>query len=125
MNVRKCGLGSPYTVNFVLQMPSGSVCQFTGRPDFSINSSHAGAVVHFTLRGVGVGEIQSPPWRRNESKSTAVSQAGICTLGQFANGAHSGPLPAVIIHKDKTAQVAIGRLNYDEKVEHSLGTVTF
>ena len=124
MNVRKCGLGSPYTVNFVLQMPSGSVCQFTGRPDFSVNSSHAGAVVRFTLRGVG--EIQSPPWRRKESKSAALSQAGIYTLGQFANGAHSGPLPAIVIHKDKTAQVAIGRLNCDEKkVEHSLGTVTF
>ena len=122
MNVRKCGLGSPYIVTFVLQMPSGSVCQFTSRADFSF---HAGAVVRFTL--TGVGEIQSPPWRRKESKSAALSQAGIYTLGQFANGAHtSGPLPAVVIHKDKTAQVAIGRLNCDEKkVEHSLGTVTF
>ena len=125
MMVRKCGLGSPYTVNFVLQMPSGSVCQFTGRPDFSINSPYAGAVARFTLRGVG--EIQSPPWRRKESKSAALSQAGIYTLGQFANGAHtSGSLPAIVVHKDKTAQVAIGRVNHDEKkIEHSLGTATF
>ena len=125
MNVRKCGLGSPYTVNFVLQMPSGSVYQFTGRPDFSINSAHSGAMVRFTLRSVG--EIQSPPWRRSESKSAALSQAGMYTVGQFANAAHtSGPLPAIVIHKDKTAQVAIGRPNSDEKkVEHSLGTVTF
>ena len=125
MNVRKCGLDSPYTVNFVLQMPSGSVYQYTGRPDFTINSAYAGAVVHFTLKGMG--EVQSPPWRRNESKSAALSQAGIYTIGQFANGAHTGgALPAIIIHKDKTAQVAIGRLNGDEKkVKYSPGTVTF
>ena len=32
--VRKCGLGSPYSVNFVLQLPSGRAYHFTGRPDF-------------------------------------------------------------------------------------------
>lgn len=33
--VRRCGLGSPYSVNFVLQLLSGQgVYQFTGRPDF-------------------------------------------------------------------------------------------
>ena len=63
-------------------------------------------LVRFNLKGVR--EVQSPPWRRNESKSAA---PGIYTVGQFANGAYTGgALPAIIIHKDKTAQVAIGRL---------------
>ena len=45
-----------------------SVYHFTGRLDFTINSSHMGtAVSRFTLQGIG--EIQSPPWMRKESKT--------------------------------------------------------
>ena len=36
--IRKCGLGSPYSANFVLQTSSGMVYHFMGRPDFTINS---------------------------------------------------------------------------------------
>ena len=91
---------------------------------FTINFSYAGSVCTFTLKGVG--EIQSPLWRRNsETKTAAMSQSGIYTVGQFTKGA-SGALLAVVVHKDKTAQIAVARLNGDERnADNSLGTFTF
>ena len=125
-SIRKCGLGSPYSVNFVLQMPSGRVYQFTGRPDFTINSPHLGtAVSRFTLQGIG--EIQSPPWRRRESKTAALSQAGVYTVGQFVKEGALESLPAVVLHKDKTAQVAVAKLDRSQTMRSpdSLGVVSF
>lgn len=57
--VNLCLPGSLYTVNFVLRMPLGRAYQFTGRPDFSIDSLYCSSIARFTLRGVG--EVQSPP----------------------------------------------------------------
>ena len=122
--VRPCGIGSQYSVNFVLELPSGRAYHFTGRPDFSINSPHVRGISRFTLKGVG--EIQSPPHRRGESKSAALSQAGVYTVGQFTKPGTSPYFPAIVIHKDKTAQVAMASLNGCEKrLEDSLGAVTF
>ena len=122
--IRKCSLGSPYTVNFVLQMPSGRMYHFTGRPDFSIHGPYSGAVSRFTLKGIG--EVQSPPGRRPESKTAALSQAGVYAVGQFANPEVSPLFPAVVLHKDKTVQVAMASLNGSEKtIENSRGTVAF
>ena len=105
-SIRKCGLGSPYSVNFVLQMPSERVYHFTGRPSFTINSPYMGTTVsRFTLQG-----IQSPPWRRKESK-TLLSQAGVYAVGQFVKEWAQESLPAVVLHKDKTAQVAMANLD--------------
>ena len=124
MFITKCGLGSPYTVNFVLQMPSGKMYQFTGRPDFSIRGPYNGAIARYTLRGVG--EVQSPPGRTSESKTAALSQAGVYTVGQFTKPGAAPLLPAVVLHKDKTVQVAMASLNESEKtVQNSLGTVSF
>lgn len=54
-----------------------------------------------------------------------MSQSGIYTVGQFTKGA-SGALPAVVVHKDKTAQIAVARLNGDERnADNSLGTFIF
>lgn len=122
--VRKCGLGSPYSVNFVLQMPSGRAFHFTGRPDFSLNAPHTGSVSRYTLRGIG--EIQSPPQRKKESKTAALSQAGVYTVGQFAKEKRLGSYPAVVLHKDKTAQVAVATLiDRQASLPNSLGKVTF
>jgi hypothetical protein len=122
--ISRCGLGSPYSVNFVLKMPSGKVYQFNGCPKLTVNSPFFGIISRFTL--VGIGEVQSPPWRRkDETESAALSQAGIYAVGQFAKGM-SEPLPAIVIHKEKTIQIAIARLNGGEANDtNSVGTVTF
>lgn len=122
--VRKCGLESPYTVNFVLQMPSGRAYHFTRRPDFSLNAPHCESVSRYTLRGIG--EVQSPPQRKKESKTAALSQAGVYTVGQFAKEKRLGLYLAIVLHKDKTAQVAVASLNDTQaSLPNSLGTVTF
>ena len=56
MSVRICKAGSPYTVNFILQMPSGFSYHFVGHPDFTFNIKPEGYVLRFTLKGVG--EVQ-------------------------------------------------------------------
>ena len=81
--VNPCLPGSIYTVNFVLIMPSGRSYQFTGRPDFTIDSPYCGSIARFTLRGVG--EIQSPLAHPKQQHSP--SQAGIYTVNyQFKRG---------------------------------------
>lgn len=123
--VRKCGLGSPFSVNFILQLPSGQVFHFTGRPDYSINKPFKGSIARFTLKGVG--EVQSPPGRnRRESKTAALSQAGVYTVGQFTKEGTPTSLPAVVIHKDKSAQVAMASINHGQgQLEDSIGTIHF
>ena len=121
--VNPCLPGSLYTVNFVLGMPSGRAYQFTGRPDFTIEAPYCGSIAQFILKGVG--EVQSPPARKRESKTAALSQAGIYTIGQFSKQGAS-LLPAIVLHKDKTVQVAMASLNGDNQTtDNSLGSVSF
>ena len=104
VNMRKCGLGSPYAVNFVLQIPSGRVYQFTGRPDFTMNAPYTGSVSRFTSTLKGVGEIQSPPSTRRNS---ALSQARIYAIGQFAKGIHTGGALPSLSHKFSSKAVVV------------------
>ena len=71
--------------------------------------------------------MQSPPGaRRRESKTAALSQAGIYTVGQFAKPGVSPILPAIVLHKDKTVQVAMVSLNGDNQTtENLLGLLAF
>jgi hypothetical protein len=56
----------------------------------------------------------------------ALSQAGIYTVGQFGHLGASRSLPAIVLHKDKTVQVAMATLNGEQQtVENSLGSITF
>ena len=125
MNIRRVCAGSPFSVNFVLQMPSGKMYHFTGRPDFTIHGPYHGVIT--PRRSLtAIGEIQSAPGRAPESKTAALSQAGVYTIGQFTKQGASTMLPAVVLHKDKTVQVAIASLNGAAKrAENSLGTVSF
>ena len=111
--VRKCGLGAPTTVNFILELPSNHVFHFTGRPHYTINDKFRTIINRFTVKGIG--EVQSPPGRRRESKDAALSQAGIYVVGQLCKDGAPSSLPAVVLYKDKTAQVAIAT------IEHSIG----
>ena len=95
MSVQKSGPGSPYTVNFILQMPSGKAYHFTGYPDFSVNSKLSGCVLRYSMKGIG------------------------------KQGFKKSCLAAIILHKDKTAQVAVAKLDTRQKSDQSCGAVTF
>ena len=127
MSVKSCSIGSPYTVNFILQMSSGRSYHFVGHPDFTVNEKQTSCILRFTIRAVG--ETQSPPGRSKESKTAALCQAGIYTVGQFGyNTGNSSEtsLAAVVLHKDKTAQVAMATVYPEHKrSENSIGEVTF
>ena len=71
----------------------------------------------------GIGEIQSPLGMSTESKTAALSQAGIYTVGQFGNQVSWEKL---WLHKYKTVQLAMAKLNMDNKsIKESCGSVTF
>ena len=127
MSVRHCRAGSPYEVNFLLKLPSGYSYQFVGRPDFTINQKPSGPQLRNTLQCIG--EVQSPPGDTEESRTAALAQAGNYTVGQFANGQVSestSSLAAVILHKDKSAQVAIATVRRDRNhLPNSVGQVSF
>ena len=96
-------------------MPLGKVYHFRGRPNFTISSPHAGTVTRFIHRGIG--EVQSPLWRRKESKTAALSQVGIYVVGQFTKEEASGSCPAV---------VAMANLvNGQTSATNTLGTTIF
>ena len=65
MSVRICKAGSPYAVNFILQLPSGFSYHFVGHPDFTVNIKPEKYVLRFTLR-----EVQSRPGQGEDSKTT-------------------------------------------------------
>ena len=124
MSVRVCGAGSPYAVNFILQMPSGYSYHFVGHPDFTVTMKPKGCLLRFTLKGLG--EVQSPPGLGEESKTAALSQAGIYAVGQFGNGWTGTFLPAVVLHKDKSAQVAVAVLDRSNvTADNSIGKALF
>ena len=81
MSVQKSGPGSPYSVNFILQVLSGKSFHFTGYPDFTVNSKLSGCVLRYSMKGIG--EVQSPPGRSGENKTATLGQEGIYTVGQF------------------------------------------
>lgn len=104
--VRRCGSGSPYSVSFILQVSSGKVFHFTGRPDFSINTPFWGTIAQFNIK-----EVQSPQGRRRESKTAALSQAGVYAVGQLTKEGSPHIMPAIVLHKDKSAQVAMASVD--------------
>ena len=84
LDVESVRQGSPLTVHFALQMPSGESCLFTGWPDFSITRRFTPIAERriakcFTRKARlhGVGETKS--------KTEAFSEAGVYGVGQLAH----------------------------------------
>ena len=70
--------------------------------------------------------MQSPPGLGEESKTAARSQAGIYAVGQFGNRWTGTFLPAVVLHKDKSAQVAVAVLDRSNvTADNSVGKALF
>ena len=105
---------------------------FTGTPDFTINEKPKKYVLRYSARSIG--EIQSPPDRKdprqkNESKSRAFSQAAVYATGQLGKGSKpTSPrsMPAIVLYKDKTAQMALATVDPSQVVlPGSFGVVSF
>ena len=116
--VKSCRAGSPYTVNFLLRMPSGNVFHFTGYPDFTVNRKPTSFLLRFSLRGVGEVQCNS-----SRSKTDALSQAGIYATGQLQ---HYPEIMVIVLYKDKSANLAMATLDASSaEGEGSLGSISF
>ena len=113
-----CKQGSPYTINYVLQIPNGEATTFTGWPDFSIITKST-AIRRRSARLAGIGEIQSQPRITKKSKTAAIAQAGIYGVGQLAK---TNKITIVVIFKDKSTIVAMSSITPAEtSLPNSLG----
>ena len=125
MSVKPSCAGTPYFVNFILQTPSGNSFHFTGRPDFTVDDKPCHYVLRYRARAVG--ETQSPPDQKKNptrAKQRALSQAGVYAVGQLSSLVPV--MPAIVLFKDKTAQVAIASINSSSSSSsRSLGKVSF
>ena len=117
-----CKQGSPYTINYVLQIPNGEATTFTGWPDFSIITKSGGAICGRSARLAGIGEIQFPPGMTKKSKTAAIAQAGIYGVGQLAK---TNKITVVVIFKDKSAIVTLSSITPAETLPNSLGEPSF
>jgi hypothetical protein len=111
--VRNCTAYQPHhkeyntSINVCQVIVIITICNTFGQKALFIRS-----VLEFTQKGIG--EIQSPPSRRNsgESKTAALSQTGVYAVGQFAQGAREA-MPACFLssymrHRNKpTSNAAI------------------
>ena len=115
-SVESSGSGSLYTVNFILQLPSGLAQQFTGWPDFTVTRRFtplaqerivtAYSYSKRSQRLCAIGEIQSPPGNSNCTKTETFAQAGIYGVRQLVRNAQK-KMAVIILFKDKSAQVAV------------------
>ena len=132
MDVEGCGQGSPYAVNFILQLPSGESQQLTGWPDFTVTQRYTSFAEQRILRSHrvrrsqrlhGVGEIQSQP-----TKTATIAQAGMYGVGQLAKRGTTR-MAVIILYKDKSAQVAVATMRQpvdpSTLYENSLGEVDY
>ena len=113
--INPCLPGSSYTVNFVMRI--------TDRPDFTIDRPTVAWSQDTPWEERG--KCSLPGTRRRESTTAALTQAGVYTVGQFMKQ-EAYRLPAIILHKDKSVQVAMASLSGNDKTsDNSLGTVAF
>ena len=127
--VEDCNPGTPYCVNFILQLPSGDSTQFTGWPDFTVTRSFSRAEGRLSRRRVqrlgSIGEIQSPKDNDEATKTQTIAQAGIYGMGQHLVK-KINKMPVIVLFKDKSAQVLITRSKPSQiPVENSLGEVEY
>ena len=110
LEVEDCKQGGVYTVNYILQMPSGNAYQFTGWPDFTISCRYTptaengiAMTYHRSTRLHGIGEVESTT---TKDRTRALAQGGIYGVGQLANSLRK-KMAVIILYKDKSAQVAV------------------
>ena len=119
-----CKSGTPYTINYILQLSNGESTSFTGWPDFSIIKRSAPIPIHRrSARLAGIGEVQSPPGITDKSKTAAIAQAGIYGVGELTR---TNKVTIVVFFKDKSAVVAVSTIKPAEiSLPNSLGEPSF
>ena len=85
LEVEDCKHGGLYFVNYILQMPSGEACQFTGWPDFTISRRYTplaerriAMTYHTGTRVHGSGEVETPA---TKDKTRALAQGEYMVWG--------------------------------------------
>ena len=122
VSFENCKRGSPYTINYILQLSNGESTTFTGWPDFTIITKSA-PIHRRSARLAGIGEIQSPPGITEKSKTAAIAQAGIYGVGELTR---TNKVTIVMIFKDKSAVVAVSTIKPVEiSLPNSLGEPSF
>ena len=119
-----CRSGTPYTVNYMLQLSNGESTGFTGWPDFTIIKRSVPILMHRrSARLAGIGEVQSPPVITDKSKTAAIAQAGIYGVGELTR---ANRVTIVVFFKDKSALVAVSTIKPAEiSLPNSLGEPSF
>ena len=115
------------TVKYVLRLPSGAELLFSGWPDFLIHQMFTNEERQLgtrtgeeeAVRGIGAPRGTSP-----EVKDRAFSQAGIYTLGHFANTPFLHKLATVVLYKDFTAHVALATIDRPQEGDE-VGNVSY
>ena len=119
-----CKSGTPYTINYILQLSNGESTSFTGWPDFTIIKRSVPILIHRrSARLAGIGEVQSPPGITDKSKTAAIAQAGIYGVGELTR---TNKVTIVMFFKDKSAVVAVSTIKRAEiSLPNSLGEPSF
>lgn len=140
MDVETVEAGSPITISYLLRLPSGheGFCIsdiYSGYCDFAIYTSYSAVLrrLHYpatkSKRLRSTGEIQSPQGNTVAAKSSTIAQAGIYTIGQFANNmpiTERRSIASTIFFKDLSATVAMATIDPTKgTMENSLGQVTY
>jgi hypothetical protein len=120
--------GRTTQINFLLQLPSGSLSVYTGTADFivtqqlSLIERRLGQSTSVVDRTRAVGDIQSPP-----EKKFAYAQAGIYTIGKIAKQTIQGNvrMATVLFYKDLTAQVALAECLAEKAANGGKGEVSY
>ena len=109
-----CKQGSPYSINYILQLSNGETTTFTGWPDFTVVKRSA-PIYRRSARLVGIGEIQSPPGITDKSKTAGVGEL-----------TRTNKVTIVVFFKDKSAVVAISTIKDPEiSFPNSIGEPSF
>lgn len=140
MKIETVDAGSPITISYLLRLPSG--CEgfcisdvYSGYCDFAVYTSYSAALrrLHYpstkAKRLRSTGEVQSPQGNSVAAKTSTIAQAGIYTIGQFANNlpiTERRSMASIIFFKDLTATVAVATIDPTKgTMENSLGQVTY
>ena len=122
LRFQSCKQGSPYTVNYISQVPNGDSITFRGWPDFSIVKNTIFHAQRRAAKLAGIGEVQSPPGVKEKSKTAAIAQARIYGVGELTK---CNEVTIVIIF-NKSALVALSTLSPTQTLlENSIGEPSY
>lgn len=109
--IHGCKQSSPFAVSFVLKLPSGETCSFTGWPDFIISKPTANSQKRRRIDLLeAVGEVQSSSGQSEDSVSSTIAQGGIYGIGELVKSNRNRVVVVVVLKNIS----AIGTRGHEE-----------